>query len=382
MSYLETVLAIWVECEAVNLAQKESLPKACVQSVQSQTKSPATGDPPWSPHRTPEVVEEIAGARTTAKIASLKAAITGFVRRGELEFVGWSDVPAGLAWPDRPSATAGEDPEPAVLLGLIGQLRSRGFELKVWVASAEVPGRKVVEHARRLRVADLDGCRRPPDRLVLPLMAHAAVVCGYLSRVASPFFADPATDRDRRLAMECAIADRRRLREVEGRSVEYRTCREDPASAALQKGPEPAGVRPPGVPLLGLPARGRIVTLVNLTASQWRTAGITLVSGLESDGWTTWYPLESSDSSRCLALREELKRERRERQKLSPRERPAKEITAAPVVVRTRRQEATRRDPSRSQGEARPLCWLPEPQLRHVWSPLPGKREDGKLWFE
>ena len=28
------------------------------------------------------------------------------------------------------------------------------------------------------------------------------------------------------------------------------------------------------------------------------------------------------------------------------------------------------------------MLWLPEPQKRHEWAPLPGKRDDGLLWFE
>jgi hypothetical protein len=42
-------------------------------------------------------------------------------------------------------------------------------------------------------------------------MRRARVVVGYLVRVRSPFFPDPATDDDRRAAMACSIADDRRL---------------------------------------------------------------------------------------------------------------------------------------------------------------------------
>ncbi len=39
-------------------------------------------------------------------------------------------------------------------------------------------------------------------------------------------------------------------------------------------------------------------------------------------------------------------------------------------------------DRLRSEGKALPLCWLPPVQERAVWPDGPGKREDGKLWFE
>ena len=44
--------------------------------------------------------------------------------------------------------------------------------------------------------------------------------------------------------------------------------------------------------------------------------------------------------------------------------------------------ETERGDALRAAGLALPLCWLPEPQERWVQPPLPGKRDDGKLWFE
>jgi hypothetical protein len=45
-------------------------------------------------------------------------------------------------------------------------------------------------------------------------------------------------------------------------------------------------------------------------------------------------------------------------------------------------EAAARGDELRRQGRAVPLCWLPPPQDRVALQPLPGKRADGKLWFE
>jgi hypothetical protein len=43
---------------------------------------------------------------------------------------------------------------------------------------------------------------------------------------------------------------------------------------------------------------------------------------------------------------------------------------------------AARGDDLRARGLAAPLCWLPEVQEPVVLGPMPGRREDGKLWFE
>ena len=47
-----------------------------------------------------------------------------------------------------------------------------------------------------------------------------------------------------------------------------------------------------------------------------------------------------------------------------------------------RRIALERGDALRAAGLALPLCWLPEPQEKWVQPPMPGKRDDGKLWFE
>jgi hypothetical protein len=39
-------------------------------------------------------------------------------------------------------------------------------------------------------------------------------------------------------------------------------------------------------------------------------------------------------------------------------------------------------DDRRAKGESLELCELPVPQDRAMLRPLPGKRDDGKLWFE
>jgi hypothetical protein len=36
----------------------------------------------------------------------------------------------------------------------------------------------------------------------------------------------------------------------------------------------------------------------------------------------------------------------------------------------------------RARGLALPLCWLPPPEPLAELGPLPGRRADGKLWFE
>jgi hypothetical protein len=106
-----------------------------------------------------------------------------------------------------------EDPDPDELLALVGRCEAAGFEIHVWLERVEHHDRKVVDWVRRLSIRDPDGRRRPPDRLVLPIMVRSRIICGYLVRIRSAFFADPATDDDRRLAMECSIADDRRLRQ-------------------------------------------------------------------------------------------------------------------------------------------------------------------------
>jgi hypothetical protein len=47
-----------------------------------------------------------------------------------------------------------------------------------------------------------------------------------------------------------------------------------------------------------------------------------------------------------------------------------------------RRAVVTQGDSLRARGRAVGLCWLPEPQPRAVLGPMPGNRDDGKLWFE
>jgi hypothetical protein len=39
-------------------------------------------------------------------------------------------------------------------------------------------------------------------------------------------------------------------------------------------------------------------------------------------------------------------------------------------------------DELRAAGLAVELCWLPPPQERVELGPMPGRREDGKFWFE
>jgi hypothetical protein len=105
------------------------------------------------------------------------------------------------------------EPDVDDLLGLVDRVVAAGFELGTRVQTIEHHDRKIKEHVRRLKVFDPDGRRRVPDRLLLPLMARARIVAGYLSRVRSPFFSDSDTHADRRAAMESSIADDRRLRE-------------------------------------------------------------------------------------------------------------------------------------------------------------------------
>jgi hypothetical protein len=47
-----------------------------------------------------------------------------------------------------------------------------------------------------------------------------------------------------------------------------------------------------------------------------------------------------------------------------------------------RQAVAARGDQLRACGRALPLCWLPEPQERAELGPMPGKQDNGKLWFE
>jgi hypothetical protein len=39
-------------------------------------------------------------------------------------------------------------------------------------------------------------------------------------------------------------------------------------------------------------------------------------------------------------------------------------------------------DDLRAAGKAMEVCWIPAPQERVELPPPPGKREDGRLWFE
>jgi hypothetical protein len=104
------------------------------------------------------------------------------------------------------------EPDPDELLELVDRCEAAGFAISVWIESIERKGR-AKEYVKRLSIRDPEGRRRPPDRIVLPLLAQSRVICGYVSRVDSPFFPDPATAADRRTAMLAAIADDRRLRE-------------------------------------------------------------------------------------------------------------------------------------------------------------------------
>jgi hypothetical protein len=53
-----------------------------------------------------------------------------------------------------------------------------------------------------------------------------------------------------------------------------------------------------------------------------------------------------------------------------------------PDRFKARAEAAARGDAMRAEGRALPLCWLPEPQPRAILGALPGRREDGQLWFE
>jgi hypothetical protein len=113
---------------------------------------------------------------------------------------------------DVPPAAASGEPDVDALLELIGRVEAAGFALGTWIQIVEHHDRKVKEHVRRLKVFDPDGRRRVPDRLLLPLMARARIIAGYLSRIESPSFSDSDTHAGRRAAMESSIADDRRFR--------------------------------------------------------------------------------------------------------------------------------------------------------------------------
>jgi hypothetical protein len=104
------------------------------------------------------------------------------------------------------------EPDPAELIEVVDQCEAMGFELGVWVEAIERQGR-AMEYCRRLSIRAAEGQGHPPRYLVLALMKHSRIVCGYVSRLDSPFFPDPASDADYRAAMEASISDDRRLRE-------------------------------------------------------------------------------------------------------------------------------------------------------------------------
>jgi hypothetical protein len=110
-------------------------------------------------------------------------------------------------------------PRPDELIALVARCEAAGFELHVWIERIEYPDRKAVDYVRRLAIRDPGGRRRCPDALVLPLIAQARVIVGYLVRVRSPFFPADASEDDRRGAMACSIADERRLMLVKPRDV-------------------------------------------------------------------------------------------------------------------------------------------------------------------
>ena len=59
-----------------------------------------------------------------------------------------------------------------------------------------------------------------------------------------------------------------------------------------------------------------------------------------------------------------------------------KSLRSFPGEPRDYAAETARGDALRAAGQAQPLCWLPQPQLKQILGDLPGKREDGRLWFE
>ena len=104
------------------------------------------------------------------------------------------------------------DPTPDELIALVRRVEAAGFELFVWLERVELPDRKVKDFREHLGIRAAEGRRRPPDRLAELLMAHARPIRGYLRRVRSAFFPDPASIDDHRLAMLSSLADDFRLR--------------------------------------------------------------------------------------------------------------------------------------------------------------------------
>jgi hypothetical protein len=100
------------------------------------------------------------------------------------------------------------------LVELVAECEALGFELRVWLERVEYEDRGIIDWVEHLTIRDPhDHRRKLPEGLLGPIMREARVIRGYLRRVRSPFWPDPATDGDRLRAMECSMADDRRLRQ-------------------------------------------------------------------------------------------------------------------------------------------------------------------------
>ena len=104
------------------------------------------------------------------------------------------------------------DPTPDELIALVRRVEAAGFELFCFMDDSDEYSRKIKGYAEHLAISDAKDGRHVPERLALPIFEHSRAIRGYLRRIRSPFFPDPASDADHRLAMLSSLADDFRLR--------------------------------------------------------------------------------------------------------------------------------------------------------------------------